>query len=170
MTSGISSGELQISAENDIVMARRMVRDAATQLGFGVTDVTRLVTAASELARNVYKYAGQGVMKWSSMQADTRVGLQLQFVDQGPGIPDVAQAMEEGFTTGGGLGLGQAIVQPGVAVARNRRDVEHHLRRHDGADRQSEQLSRQAEPRKPAAAVRCALLARRLVLARHGCP
>jgi len=106
MTSGISSGELQISAENDIVMARRMVRDAATQLGFGVTDVTRLVTAASELARNVYKYAGQGVMKWSSMQADTRVGLQLQFVDQGPGIPDVAQAMEEGFTTGGGLSLG----------------------------------------------------------------
>lgn len=101
-----SSGELAIRAENDIVAARRAVRDAATQLGFGATDVTRLVTAASELARNVFKYAGQGVMRWNSMQAETRIGLELQFVDDGPGIADVNRAMEEGYSTGGGLGLG----------------------------------------------------------------
>jgi len=101
-----SSGELAIRAENDIVVARRAVRDAATQLGFGATDVTRLVTAASELARNVFKYAGRGVMRWNSMQAETRIGLELQFVDDGPGIADVNRAMEEGYSTGGGLGLG----------------------------------------------------------------
>lgn len=106
MTPIPSSGELPIRAENDIVTARRAIREAATQLGFGATDVTRLVTAASELARNVFKYAGQGVMRWNSMQAETRIGLELQFVDDGPGIADVNRAMEEGYSTGGGLGLG----------------------------------------------------------------
>jgi len=106
MTPVPSSGELFIRAENDIVAARRTVRDAATQLGFGPTDVTRLVTAASELARNVFKYAGQGVMRWNCVQADSRVGLELQFVDEGPGIADINLAMEEGYTTGGGLGVG----------------------------------------------------------------
>ena len=101
-----SSGELSICAEQDIVVARRTVRDAATQLGFGPTDVTRLVTAASELARNVFKYAGEGVMRWNCMEIDSRIGLELQFVDRGPGIADVNLAMEEGYTTGGGLGLG----------------------------------------------------------------
>lgn len=106
MTPIPSSGELPIRAENDIVTARRAIREAATQLGFGATDVTRLVTAASELARNVFKYAGQGVMRWNSMQAETRIGLELHFVDDGPGIADVNRAMEEGYSTGGGLGLG----------------------------------------------------------------
>lgn len=102
----IPSGELPIRAENDIVAARRAVRDAAVQLGFAPTEVTRLVTAASELARNVFKYAGQGFMRWNCMQADARVGIEVQFVDQGPGIADINQAMEEGYSTGGGLGLG----------------------------------------------------------------
>lgn len=106
MTPVPSSGEVPIRAENDIVAARRAIRDAATQLGFGATDVTRLVTAASELARNVFKYAGQGVMRWSCVQVDSRVGLELHFVDEGPGIADVELAMQEGYTTGGGLGLG----------------------------------------------------------------
>ena len=106
MTPTPASGVLPIRAENDIVAARRAVRDAATQLGFGLTDVTRLVTAASELARNVFKYAGQGTMQWATVQGDTRVGLELRFVDQGPGIADVSLAMEEGYTTGGGLGIG----------------------------------------------------------------
>ena len=100
------SGELPIRAENDIVAARRAVRDAATQLGFGPTDVTRLVTAASELARNVFKYAGHGLMRWTGVQADARVGIEVQFVDEGPGIADINQALEEGYSTGGGLGLG----------------------------------------------------------------
>lgn len=101
-----SSGELQIGTENDIVAARRAVREAATQLGFGPTEVTRLVTAASELARNVFKYAGQGCMRWTCVAVSTRVGIELQFVDRGPGIADIHLAMEHGYSTGGGLGLG----------------------------------------------------------------
>lgn len=101
-----SSGELSIRAENDIVAARRAVRDAATQLGFGATEVTRLVTAASEMARNVFKYAGTGLMRWNALNSSDRIGLEIRFEDQGPGIADVNRAMEEGYSTGGGLGLG----------------------------------------------------------------
>jgi serine/threonine-protein kinase RsbT len=99
-------GEFRIGSESDIVLARKVVRDAATVLGFGITDVTRIVTAASELTRNIYQYAGSGVMRWRSLSGDARVGLELVFEDNGPGIPDVAKAMEAGFTTGKGLGLG----------------------------------------------------------------
>jgi serine/threonine-protein kinase RsbT len=98
--------ELHIESEGDLVMARRAVRDAATALGFGLTDVTRIVTAASELTRNIYQYAGSGVVRWQTLSAEGRVGIELTFDDQGPGIPDVAKAMESGFTTGKGLGLG----------------------------------------------------------------
>jgi len=99
-------GEFQITSENDIVMARKVVRDAATALGFGITDVTRIVTAASELTRNIYHYAKSGVMHWRALKQDSRVGLELTFKDSGPGIPDVERAMEPGFTTGNGLGMG----------------------------------------------------------------
>ena len=99
-------GEFQITSENDIVMARKVVRDAATALGFGITDVTRIVTAASELTRNIYHYAKSGVMHWRVLKQDSRVGLELTFKDSGPGIPDVERAMEPGFTTGKGLGMG----------------------------------------------------------------
>lgn len=100
------SGELCIKDENDIVVARRTVREAAIQLGFGQTDVTRIVTAASELARNTFKYAAEGVMRWRRMEADGRFGVELQFVDRGPGIQDVDLAMQDGFSTSGGLGMG----------------------------------------------------------------
>jgi serine/threonine-protein kinase RsbT len=99
-------GEFPIGSEGDIVMARKVVRNAATALGFGITDVTRIVTAASELTRNIYQYAGSGVMRWRSLSRDARVGLELVFEDSGPGIPDVSKAMEAGFTTGKGLGMG----------------------------------------------------------------
>jgi serine/threonine-protein kinase RsbT len=99
-------GELRIGSEGDIVMARRLVRNAATELGFGITDVTRIVTAASELIRNIYQYAGFGVMRWRRLAGDNPAGLELTFEDSGPGIPDVARAMESGFTTRRGLGLG----------------------------------------------------------------
>ena len=102
----LDRGEIRIASEGDIVMARRLVRNAATALGFGITDVTRIVTAASELTRNIYHYAGYGVMRWRSLTADDRVGLELTLEDKGPGIPDVAKAMESGFTTRKGLGLG----------------------------------------------------------------
>jgi serine/threonine-protein kinase RsbT len=87
-------------------MARKVVRDAATALGFGLTDVTRIVTAASELTRNIYHYAKSGVVRWRSLNQAAKVGLELTFEDSGPGIPDVPKAMEVGFSTGHGLGMG----------------------------------------------------------------
>jgi len=106
MTSLPPAGEIPIRAEHDIVTARRTVREVATQAGFGITDVTRIVTAASELARNVFKYAGEGVMRWNALNSGHQVGVELQFIDHGPGIADVNLAMEGGYSTGGGLGLG----------------------------------------------------------------
>ena len=99
-------GEFRIESESDIVTARKVVRDAATAMGFGITDVTRIVTAASELTRNIYHYAKSGVMHWRSLNQGARVCLELTFEDSGPGIPDVEKAMEMGFSTGKGMGLG----------------------------------------------------------------
>lgn len=99
-------GEVRICSEGDIVVTRRTVRTVAAQLGFGTTDVTRIVTAASELARNAFLYAGSGVVRWQALDAGGRVGIELTFEDTGPGITDIEQAMQEGFTTGGGLGMG----------------------------------------------------------------
>jgi serine/threonine-protein kinase RsbT len=100
------SDELSIESESDVVGARRAVRDAAIQVGFGQTDVTRIVTAASELARNTFKYGGGGIMRCRPIQIGERSGIELQFLDRGPGIPNLSLAMENGFSTSGGLGLG----------------------------------------------------------------
>jgi serine/threonine-protein kinase RsbT len=104
--SDTSQGEFRIGSEGDIVAARRLVRTAAAAVGFGITDVTRIVTAASELTRNIYQYAGSGVMRWHCLGGAARAGLELTFEDRGPGIADVARAMESGFSTSKGLGLG----------------------------------------------------------------
>ncbi|MCL4531983.1 MAG: anti-sigma regulatory factor [Actinobacteria bacterium] len=101
-----AEGQVSIRSEGDIVEVRRKVREEATCLGFGITDVTRIVTAASELARNIYLYAGSGVMTWRSLDSPERVGLELVFIDSGPGIADQEQAMQPGYSTSGGLGLG----------------------------------------------------------------
>lgn len=98
--------EVAISSENDIVAARKAVRTMATDLAFGLTDVTRIVTAASELARNIYVHADSGVMRCQTLHNAGRVGLELTFEDRGPGIPDIATAMRDGFTTSAGLGMG----------------------------------------------------------------
>jgi serine/threonine-protein kinase RsbT len=98
--------EFRITSENDIVMARKVVREASTALGFGLTDVTRIVTAASELTRNIYHYAKSGIMHWRSLNQGVRVGLELTFEDNGPGIADIEKAMEPGYSTGKGLGMG----------------------------------------------------------------
>ena len=98
--------EMVIATETDIVLARRAVREAATALGFGVTDTTRIVTAASELARNIFKYAGRGMMQGRPLEAAGQQGLELLFIDHGPGIPDVAKALEMGYSTSGGFGMG----------------------------------------------------------------
>jgi serine/threonine-protein kinase RsbT len=103
-----SISELSISSEGDIVMARRTVREAALKLGFTQTDVARIVTAASELARNVFRYAGSGVMRWRKVENGGRIAIELQFIDSGPGIEDLELAFTEGYSTGGGLGLGLA--------------------------------------------------------------
>ncbi len=99
-------GKVRITSEGDIVTARKIIRDAAMAMGFGMTDVTRIVTAASELTRNVFRYAGSGVMYWRKLNTDDHVGLELTFEDSGPGIPDIEQALGMGYTTSGGLGLG----------------------------------------------------------------
>ncbi len=102
---GAKQGEVQIQTEGDIVSARQAARNAALALGFGLTDQTRIVTTASELARNIFMHAGTGVMRWQVLD-DGASGLELVFEDSGPGIADVAQALQEGFTTSEGLGLG----------------------------------------------------------------
>jgi len=102
----VAEGEVSIETEGDIVLARRAVREAATRAGFGVTDVTRIVTAASELARNTFQYAGKGIMHWRLVENSERHGLELRFVDKGPGIPDVNLAFQQGYSTGEGLGMG----------------------------------------------------------------
>ena len=112
--------KLRIDSEGDIVSVRKTVRDAATVLGFGVTDVTRIVTASSELARNVFHYAGSGVVYCRRLNDIHRTGIELTFVDEGPGIADVSQAMEMGFTTRGGLGLGL----PGAKRLMDEMDIE----------------------------------------------
>src|SRR5580704_5263659 len=94
----ISEGEMPVISENDAVMVRKAVRQAVIPLGFGVTDVTRIVTAASELTRNILKYAGSGIIRWRTIQNGARIGIELIFLDQGPGIHDIDQAMQEGFT------------------------------------------------------------------------
>jgi serine/threonine-protein kinase RsbT len=105
--SGPGEGEMVIANENDIVMARKAVRDVTTGMGFGVTDVTRIVTAASELTRNIYLYAGTGFMRWRVLDADEyHHGVELIFEDHGPGIENLEQAMVPGYTSGKGLGMG----------------------------------------------------------------
>jgi serine/threonine-protein kinase RsbT len=100
------SGETAIQVEADIVVARRTVRSLAAQIGFGPSDVTRMVTAASELARNIHKYAGEGVMKWTKLEQDGRLAIELKFIDRGPGIADIRYALKGGYSTGGGFGMG----------------------------------------------------------------
>ncbi len=101
-----TSNEVLIVDESHIVTVRKTIREAANRLGFGLTDVTRIVTAGSELARNVYHYAGNGVMRWNVVENGDKIGIQLVFEDHGPGIPDIRQAFEPGFSTSGGLGMG----------------------------------------------------------------
>lgn len=99
-------GAVQIEGESDIAAARRVVREVATKVGFGVTETVRIVTAASELGRNVHKYAGKGKMYWRLLNNGDASGIELRFEDQGPGIAELDEAMKEGYSTGGGLGMG----------------------------------------------------------------
>jgi serine/threonine-protein kinase RsbT len=99
-------GKVYISSESDLVNVRKTARQISSECGFGLTDVTRIVTAASELARNIYHFAGSGDMVWRIFETSTSVGIELCFLDKGPGIENIDKAMEMGYTTGKGLGLG----------------------------------------------------------------
>jgi serine/threonine-protein kinase RsbT len=98
--------EMPIRSESDIVATRRMVRAVVQELGFGITDVTRIVTATSELARNIVLYAGSGSIRWRELVKSGSVGVELTLEDTGPGIASIEEAMQAGYTTSGGLGLG----------------------------------------------------------------
>ena len=95
-----------LRSSDDVVRVRRIVRDWAVSLGFSLVDQTKVVTAASELARNAIDHGGGGDFRIESLNNDSRRGLRLTFSDEGPGIVDMEQAMKDGFSTGGGLGLG----------------------------------------------------------------
>jgi serine/threonine-protein kinase RsbT len=90
----------------DVVKVRQAVREWAVWCGFSLVDQTKIVTAASELARNAVLHGGGGSVRLEALNDGARRGLRLVFEDEGPGIPDVSQALRDGFTTGAGLGLG----------------------------------------------------------------
>src|SRR5262245_58654571 len=98
--------KLPIRNGDDVVRVRQQVRARAVESGFSLVDQTKIVTAASELARNTLLHGGGGVAVVETLQNGTRNGVRLTFEDKGPGIADVAQAMRDGYSTAGGLGLG----------------------------------------------------------------
>ncbi len=102
----VRSDRVPVQTEADIVAVRQMVRGWAQELGFSLVDQTKIVTAASELARNTIKHGGGGDLALEMLNEGLKRGLKLVFEDSGPGIPDITMAMRDGFTTGGGLGLG----------------------------------------------------------------
>jgi serine/threonine-protein kinase RsbT len=102
----VSADFVQLRSNEDIVSARQMVRGWAVRLGFSLVEQTKIVTAASELARNTLVHGGGGSMRIETHTDGGRTGLRLLFEDSGPGIRDVEMALRDGYTTGTGLGLG----------------------------------------------------------------
>lgn len=100
------SETLPIRVSSDIVSVRQMARAWATEIGLSLVDQTKIVTAASELARNTLDYGGGGTVLLEIIEEITKRGLRLTFEDHGPGIADIDQALRDGFTSGGGMGMG----------------------------------------------------------------
>ena len=98
--------EMPLQQPEDVVKVRQSVRAWALEIGLSLIDQTKIVTAASELARNTIIYGGGGQASLEILREGSRRGLRLAFADSGPGIPNIEQAMQDGFTTGNGLGLG----------------------------------------------------------------
>jgi serine/threonine-protein kinase RsbT len=98
--------ELAVRTSDDVVRVRQAVRARAVAAGFSLVDQTKIVTAASEIARNTVEYGGGGTLRLETTQTGIRRGVRLTFADQGPGIADIEKAMTDGYTSGGGLGLG----------------------------------------------------------------
>lgn len=104
--SGLPSDRREIRTAEDVVLVRQLVRHHAVDLGFSLVDQTKLVTAASELARNTVQHGGGGIAIVDEIEEAGRAGIRVTFEDHGPGIADVAEALRDGFSTAGGLGLG----------------------------------------------------------------
>jgi serine/threonine-protein kinase RsbT len=102
----VSADALPLTTSDDIVRVRQMVRQRAVELGFSLVDQTKIVTAASELARNTIQHGGGGTATVEAVIDGMRRGLRLIFEDSGPGIADIALAMKDGYSTAGGMGLG----------------------------------------------------------------
>ncbi len=102
----LKSESLPVHSDADVVRVRQLVREWATHAGFGLVDQTKIVTAASELARNMILYGRGGTVCLQSLNSDVRRGLRVVFEDHGPGIANIDMAMQDGYTTGNGLGLG----------------------------------------------------------------
>ncbi len=98
--------ELSLKSQDDVVIARQAVRARAVEIGLSLIDQTKIVTAASELARNTVVYGRGGTVRIETVIDTVRRGLRLTFEDHGPGIPDLELAMKDGYTSGSGLGLG----------------------------------------------------------------
>lgn len=111
---------VKIINEWDIVAARQLGRNVAKDLGFGTVDQARVTTAISELARNIYLYAGQGTVAIEKVQRNGKVGMKIIAMDEGPGIKDIRKVMEDGYTTSGGLGAGL----PGVKRLMDEFDID----------------------------------------------
>lgn len=97
---------LEVRSQEDVVLVRQAVRTMAVEFGFSLIDQTKVVTAASELARNTFVHGGGGTVLLEHLEEGSRRGLRLTFEDQGPGIPNIEQALRDGYSTGTGLGLG----------------------------------------------------------------
>lgn len=106
MMTTLKSERLDIRSSDDVVRVRQLVRTVALEAGLGLVDQTKIVTAASELARNTLDYGGGGFVLAELVSAPGRRGVRLSFEDRGPGIPDLAAAMKDGYSTGKGMGLG----------------------------------------------------------------
>jgi serine/threonine-protein kinase RsbT len=104
--SATNQASLPIASQEDVVIVRQAVRKASVEAGFTLVDQTKIITAASELARNALIYGGGGTVLIERMEEGARKGLRLTFTDQGPGIPDIEKALKDGYTSGNGLGLG----------------------------------------------------------------
>ena len=102
----IRTDKLPVASDADVVAVRQRVRALAVESGFSLVDQTKIVTAASELARNTFVHGGGGTAELELLVEGARRGVRLTFRDHGPGIADIATAMRDGFTSGGGLGLG----------------------------------------------------------------
>lgn len=111
---------MEIAAETDIVTARTTIREVVTDLGFGLTDTTRIVTAVSELARNVHRYAEGGTMAWEVRTGEDRPRIDIVFDDDGPGIGDLEAALAEGHSSAEGMGHGL----PGARKLMDEFDIE----------------------------------------------